>query len=206
MTAKTNRRAALGRGLSALIPDNILDNELPAEGATLQLIEIDRIKPNPEQPRSVFVEGALDQLADSIRAHGVLTPLLVRRDERGVGFILIAGERRLRASGMAGLDKVPVWIREETTAREQLELALVENIQREDLDPIETALAYRRLVEEFGLTQAEVARRIGKDRATVANSMRVLRLPEFALDALRDGRITVGHAKALLPLPDNKSL
>ena len=135
----------------------------------------------------------------------MLTPLPVLRDDRG-GYVLIAGERRLRASGLAGLAEVPVWVREDVGTLEQLELALVENIQREDLDPIETAESYRRLVEEFGLTQEAVARRVGKDRATVANAIRLLKLPEFVLVEVRSGRISAGHAKALLPLRDEAQL
>lgn len=201
-----NRPAALGRGLSALIPSDLLDG--PADGAprgALRMIPLDRIAPNPEQPRIVFKGAALEELAESIREHGILTPLLVRRGENGQ-YVLIAGERRLRASGLAGLVEVPCWVREDVGSREQLELALVENIQREDLDPIETAESYRRLCEEFGLTQEAVARRVGKDRATVANAIRLLRLPDFALAELRVGRISAGHAKALLGLPDDDLL
>lgn len=201
-------RPALGRGLSALIPSEILDApSLPgfdpgASKGALRMIRLDRIQPNPEQPRFFFAGPALEELAESIREHGVLTPLLVRRGADG-GYVLIAGERRLRASGLAGLEEVPCWVREDVSSKEQLELALVENIQREDLDPIETAESYRRLCEDFGMTQEQVARRVGKDRATVANSIRILRLPDFALGELRAGRISAGHAKALLSLPDD---
>ncbi len=202
----------LGRGLAAIIPDNLFDDDDgPLSSATsahdaLRMIPIDRIKPNPEQPRMTFSGQGLEQLAESVRTHGVLTPLLVRRDERGQGYILIAGERRLRASGLAGLEEVPCWVREQLSSREQLELALVENIQREDLDPIETAESFQRLVTEFGLTQAEVARRVGKDRATVANAIRLLRLPQPALAEVRGGRISAGHGKALLGLADDQQL
>jgi len=203
-------RPTLVRGVSALIPDDLLVDPEPASRGALRVVPIDRIQPNPEQPRMRFSGVALEQLAESIKTHGVLTPLLVRRvsDGEGTGerYVLIAGERRLRASGLAGLDEVPVCIREDVASRAQLELALVENLQREDLDPIETATSYQRLVEEFGLTQAEVARRVGKDRATVANAIRLLRLPEFALIELRAGRITAGHAKALLGLDDDEVL
>ena len=206
-------RSPLGRGLSALIPDNLFDDERmePANrkhGANqaLRMVPIHEIKPNPEQPRMTFSGQGLEQLAESIRTHGVLTPLLVRRNDRGQGFILIAGERRLRASGLAGLEDVPCWVREQIGSREQLELALVENIQREDLDPIETAESYHRLVNEFGLTQAEVARRVGKDRATVANAIRLLRLPMRALAEVRQGRVSAGHGKALLGLADEQQL
>ncbi len=197
------RSKTLGRGLSALIPQDILDAPTGKDSrGALRMIRIDRITPNPEQPRIWFSGPALEELAESIREHGVLTPLLVRRSDRGE-FVLVAGERRLRASGLAGLEEVPCWVRDDVGSKEQLELALVENIQREDLDPIETAESYRRLCADFGMTQEQVARRVGKDRATVANAIRLLRLPAFALTELRSGRITAGHAKAMLALPED---
>jgi ParB family chromosome partitioning protein len=204
-------RSSLGRGLAAIIPENLFEEEsfgTNAEGnsSALRLIDIERVRPNPEQPRMTFSGQALEQLAESVRTHGVLTPLLVRRDERGQGYVLIAGERRLRAAGLAGLERVPCWVREHLSSREQLELALVENIQREDLDPVEAAESYHRLVHDFGLTQAEVARRVGKDRATVANAIRLLRLPQRALAEVRQGRISAGHGKALLGLSDDQQL
>ncbi len=204
-------RSPLGRGLAAIIPNNLFDDETfgtKADGtaSALRLVDIDRVHPNPEQPRMTFSGSALEQLAESVRTHGVLTPLLVRRDDRGQGYVLIAGERRLRAAGMAGLEQVPCWVREHLSSREQLELALVENIQREDLDPIEAAESFSRLVNDFGLTQAEVARRVGKDRATVANAIRLLRLPQRALVEVRQGRISAGHGKALLGLADDQQL
>ncbi len=198
------KRSSLGRGLAAIIPDNVLnqDDRPDRSGEALRMIPIDRIRPNPEQPRMTFQGQALEQLAESIRTHGVLTPLLVRREDNGNGYVLVAGERRLRATGLAGLEEVPCWVRDHLSTQDQLELALVENIQREDLDPIETAESYHRLVSAFNLTQAEVARRVGKDRATVANAIRLLRLPAFALAELRAERITAGHGKALLSLND----
>jgi ParB family chromosome partitioning protein len=200
-------RPSLGRGLAALIPERFFDEPSPNGGReALQMVPLDRIKVNPLQPRLTFDGAALEQLAESIRTHGIITPLLVRRDERGDGFVLIAGERRLRASGMAGLELVPVCVRDDVGSREQLELALVENIQREDLDAIETAESYHRLCEEFGLTQADVARKVGKDRATVANAIRLLKLPPFALEDLRAGKISAGHGKALLSLSDDEVL
>jgi ParB family chromosome partitioning protein len=199
-------RAPLGRGLAALIPSDILDSPRSQQEQGIIMAPLDKIRPNPENPRIRFSETALNQLAESIRNHGVITPLLVRRSSSGDGFILVAGERRLRASGLAGLEEVPVWVRDDISSLVQLELALIENIQREDLDPIETAEAYRRLVEEFGMTQAAVARRVGKDRATVANAIRLLRLPESALIELRNGGISAGHGKALLALPDDDQL
>lgn len=200
----------LGRGLAAIIPDDIREAPTPrarkSDREILRRIPLDQIRPNPEQPRLTFHGAALEQLAESIREHGVITPLLVRKDDRGHGYILIAGERRLRASGLAGMEDVPCWVRDSMSDEEQLLLALVENIQREDLDAIETAESYRRLVETFGLTQAQVAERVGKDRATVANAIRLLRLPTFAIEALRSGEISAGHGKALLALPDDATL
>lgn len=198
-------RRGLGRGLSALIPDDFLDTAPGASREALCRVPLDQVRPNPEQPRTRFSAESLEALAESMRTHGIITPLLVQRGERG-GYVLVAGERRLRAAGLAGLEEVPVIVREDLTTREHLELALVENLQREDLDPIETARAYQRLVDEFGLTQDEVARRVGKDRATVANAIRLLKLPDFALAALREGRITAGHGRALLACRDEATM
>jgi ParB family chromosome partitioning protein len=202
-------QSRLGRGLAALIPSDILESPgrpakiaVTGERGALRMVPLDQVRPNPEQPRMRFNANELESLASSISEHGVITPLLVRADEQG-GYILIAGERRLRASGLAGLDEVPVWVHDSLSSSAQLLLALVENIQREDLDALETALAYQRLIEDFKLTQGEVARRVGKDRTTVANAIRLLRLPEFALTELRAGGITAGHAKALLSLTDD---
>lgn len=201
-------RSRLGRGLAALIPSDILDTPgtMPTgrrseSMGALRMVPLDQVRPNPEQPRVRFNTAELESLAGSISEHGVITPLLVRRGENG-GYILIAGERRLRAAGLAGRDEVPVWVREEVGNQEQLLLALVENIQREDLDPVETASAYQRLIEDFRMTQDQVARRVGKDRTTVANSVRLLKLPNVAMGALRQGDISSGHAKALLSLSD----
>ncbi len=200
----------LGRGLAAIIPVDVMEaGRSPNRSVDrdfLRRIPLDRIRPNPEQPRLTFNGPALEQLAESIRAHGVITPILVRRDDHGEGYILIAGERRLRASGLAGMEEVPCWVRDSMDAQDQLLLALVENLQREDLDAIETAESYRRLVEDFGMTQAKVAERVGKDRATVANAIRLLRLPSFAIEELRAGTISAGHGKALLALADDNQL
>lgn len=191
----------LGRGLASLIPDGALEGGGGAsEGSTLRIVPLDEIRPNPEQPRQVFDNADLEALAASIRTHGVLSPLVVRRHEGR--YVLIAGERRLRAAGLAGLEEVPVVVREADQPSEQLELALVENLQRTDLDPVEAARGFDRLVREYGYTQDEVARRVGKDRSTVANAIRLLKLPEFVLQALRENRISAGHARALLPLDD----
>src|SRR5262249_40579328 len=170
------------------------------EGDQLREIDIDRILPNSHQPRKTFDEGALGELADSIREHGVVQPIVVRPLDDGF-FQLIAGERRWRASQRAGLSRVPAVVRE-AAENDVLELALIENLQREDLNPIEEAQAYERLITEFGLTQEEVARRVGKNRATVANMLRLLRLPPEVQQWLREDRLTTGHAKALLSLSD----
>ena len=205
-------RPRLGRGLAALIPSDILDSPgrpqrsyQATERGALRMVPLDQIRANPEQPRLRFNAHELESLASSIAENGVITPLLVRSDDNG-GYILIAGERRLRASGLAGLDEVPVWVHDKVTSRQQLVLALVENIQREDLDPLEMGVAYQRLIEEFGLTQAQVARRVGKDRTTVANAVRLLKLPDYVAAELRSGVISAGHAKALLSLADDSRM
>lgn len=190
----------LGRGLASLIPDAALGGEDDAPKLTLRHVPLDEIVPNPEQPREHFDPDELAALADSIREHGILTPLVVRRSEGR--YVLIAGERRLRAAGLAGLSEVPVVLREAPGAREQLELALVENLQRADLDAVEMAKGYERLAKDFGLKQDAIAERVGRDRATVANTMRLLKLPDFALESLRDGRISPGHGRALVGLAD----
>lgn len=191
----------LGRGLASLIPESALDTaESPTRRSSLRNVPLDEIRPNPEQPRVHFAAADLESLADSIRTHGILNPLVVRRAEGR--YILIAGERRLRAAGLAGLAEVPVVVRDAPDAKVQLELALVENLQRADLDPVECAKGYQRLADDFGLRQDQIAQRVGKDRSTVANAMRLLKLPDFVLEAMRAQRITAGHARALVPLAD----
>ncbi|HTZ73858.1 MAG TPA: ParB/RepB/Spo0J family partition protein [Candidatus Aquilonibacter sp.] len=172
---------------------------IPAEG--LLQIDIDLIDPSPYQPRTHFREQALEELAQSIRASGIIQPLVVRRV--GNRYQLIAGERRWRAAQRAPIGRVPVVLRDvpEETA---LEMALVENLQREDLNPIEQARAFERLIEEFSLTQEEVAERTGKDRATIANALRLLKLEETIQDMLEEGRLSAGHARALLAINDPK--
>ncbi|MEO6397831.1 MAG: ParB/RepB/Spo0J family partition protein [Tepidiformaceae bacterium] len=170
-------------------------------GAPDQL-DIDLISPNPEQPRTHFEPEKLRELADSIREHGVIQPLIVTRDADG-GYRLIAGERRLQAARLSGLETVPVVIREATDAQ-MLELALIENIQRADLNAVEEAMAYRRLIEEYGLTQEEAAKKVGKSRTAVANSMRLLQLEGEIRRSLVSGEITEGHARALLGLPEGR--
>ena len=197
-------RKALGRGLDALIPGagrSLPSSELISEQApTDLLVAIDKIRPNPRQPRIEFDEGALAELVTSIRTQGVIQPLLVRRRPDG-DYELVAGERRLRAAERAGLTHVPVFAREISDA-ESLELALVENIQRDDLLPLEEATAYQRLINEFGHTQEEVAERVGKSRPAVANALRLLRLPESIKQDLTRGRLTAGHARVLLSIDD----
>lgn len=184
--------SALGRGLSSLIPQRAV-----SESAIVD-VPLARVRPNPYQPRRHIDDAGLEELAASIREHGVLQPILVT--ETLDGYQLIAGERRVRASRLAGLERIPALVRQ-LAARDQLEVALVENIQRSDLDPIEEALAYRQLIDEFGLTQERVAERVGKARATVANTLRLLELHADVQAAIGDGRLTEGHGRALAGLP-----
>jgi len=172
----------------------------PTEGFVQ--VDIDLIDPSPFQPRTTFREQALDELSRSIQSSGIIQPLVVRRT--GARFELIAGERRWRAAQLAGLQRVPAILRS-VPDEMALEMTLVENLQREDLNPIEQARAFQRLSEEFGLTQEEVAERTGKDRATVANAVRLLRLEEFIQDLLEEGRISAGHGRALLAIPEPKA-
>jgi ParB family chromosome partitioning protein len=186
-----NKRG-LGRGLGAL-----LSSDATGEGESLVEIRLDQIEPNPFQPRKAFDKQALDELAASIKASGMIQPVVVRRT--GPGYQLIAGERRWRAARAAGLERIPAIVRDATDV-ETLELALVENLLREDLNPIEEAEAYQKLLSEFGWTQEELAQRVGRDRSSVSNAIRLLRLPEPIQDDLRAGRLTMGHARALLSL------
>ena len=185
------RPASLGRGLDALIPRAASTTPVPAD------IPIDRIERNPYQPRTVFEVDQLDQLRASIAAHGVLQPILVT--ETLEGYRLIAGERRVRAAQLAGLTRIPAIVRQ-AAGREQLELALVENLQRADLNAVEEAHAYRQLVDEFGLSHDQIAVRVGRARSTVANTIRILELAQPTLDAIGTGRISAGHGRALLGL------
>jgi ParB family chromosome partitioning protein len=188
-------KGGLGRGLSALIPTS-------ADG--VQQVDIDLVAPNPEQPRRRIASDELAELSESIREHGIIQPLLVTRvpSEGGAAsYQLIAGERRLQAARLAGLARVPVLVREATEI-ERLELALVENLQRADLAPLDEAQAFRRLIDEFGLTQDEAARRVGKGRVAVANAMRLLGLDEQSRARLASGEISAGHARALLGAAD----
>src|SRR5947207_8672519 len=188
------QRKALGRGLSALLGTPDLETD------QLREIDIDRILPNSHQPRKNFDEDALNELSNSIREHGLVQPVVVRPLDDGF-FQLIAGERRWRAAQRAALVRIPAVIRE-ANEHDVLELALIENLQRQDLNPIEEAQAYERLIVDFGMTQEEVARRVGKNRTTIANMLRLLRLPPEVQQWLRENRISTGHAKALLSLSD----
>ncbi len=189
------RRGGLGKGLDALIPGG--ESRLPSDG--IAMLPVEAIRPNPRQPRSHFSAEALEELAASIREHGVIQPLVVTQDAEGKGYILIAGERRLQAAKLAGLARVPAVVRE-ASEQQLLELALIENVQRADLNPLETAEAYRQLHEEFGLSHDEIARRVGKSRVAVSNTLRLLKLAPRVREALLEGRISEGHARALLGL------
>ena len=191
------RKGGLGKGLDALFIDNTTDN-----GAVT--LRISEIEPNRSQPRKEFDESALADLADSIREHGVIQPLLVRPLPTG-GSQLVAGERRWRASRMAGLGEVPVVIRE-LSDHEAMELALIENLQRQDLNPMEEALGYRSLMEEYQMTQEEVAKAIGKSRPAIANSLRLLALPQQVVDLIREGKLSAGHGRALLALEEESAI
>ena len=188
------QRKALGRGLSALLGTPEVETD------QLREIDIDRILPNSRQPRKNFNEDGLNELADSIRERGIVQPIVVRALEDGF-FQLIAGERRWRAAQRAGLLRIPAVIRE-ADEHASLEIALIENLQREDLNPIEEAQAYERLIVDFGMTQEEVARRVAKNRTTVANMLRLLRLPLEVQQWLKEDRLSTGHAKVLLSLSD----
>ena len=192
MTVRPERSQSLGRGLASLIPQRSPGQPVTIEVATA------RVRPNPNQPRKRFDPDGLASLTASIAEHGVLQPILVT--ETVDGYQLVAGERRLRAAQAAGLERIPAVVRQ-LADRDQLELALVENLQREDLDPLETADAYRQLIEEFGLSQDEVAVRVGRARSTVANTLRLLDLAPGVQAAVADSRLTEGHGRALGGLP-----
>lgn len=188
-------RKALGRGLSALLSDSMSQNATN-DGVDFLEVDIDLIEPNPEQPRTHFDEVKLEELAQSIRANGLVQPLLVRRIPGG-RYQLVAGERRWRASQRAGLRKVSAVIRE-IENDQLLPLALIENIQRQELNPVEEAISYQKLIQDYGLTQDELARQVGKDRSSIANHLRLLKLPSDLQRMLEDGRLSMGHARALL--------
>ena len=220
------KKSALGKGLNALLPEDQDEqasgdgegstDEAPEEQSQLYQFEdgtrllgrvaevaVERIRPNPYQPRQEFEEGALDELAASIEQIGIIQPITVRALGDGE-FEIISGERRLRAARRAGMEHLPAFIRE-ADSEEMLEMALVENVQREELNPIEIALGYQRLVEECDLTQEEVAERVSKSRATVSNFLRLLRLPPRIQAALRDKQVSMGHARALIAMDDDEA-
>lgn len=189
------KKGGLGKGLDALF----MDNETVDSGGVVTL-RLSQIEPNRDQPRKIFSEEALNELADSIREHGVLQPLLVRPLPGG-NYQLVAGERRWRASRMAGLQEVPVVIRE-MDEEQAMEIALIENLQREDLNAIEEATGYKQLMERYGMTQEQVAKRVGKSRPAIANALRLLNLPQKVMDMVGEGEVSPGHARALLAFDD----
>ncbi|MDI6890557.1 MAG: ParB/RepB/Spo0J family partition protein [Thermodesulfovibrionales bacterium] len=182
-------KTALGKGLEALIPE---------KGEEVVYLDIDRIFPGEQQPRKAFRDESLQELAASIKEKGVLQPVIVSREGDGT-FRLVTGERRLRAAALAGLKKIPALIRN-VASKDSLEIALIENIQREDLNPIETAEAFSRLITDFNLTQEELSDKVGKDRATIANYLRLLKLPEEVKSLIYNGSLSMGHAKAILTI------
>ncbi len=195
------KKSGLGKGLDALFFDND-SGEKQDSGA--MMVRLSEIEPNKGQPRKTFDENALAELADSIREHGIIQPLLVRKLSNG-GYQLVAGERRWRASRMIGLDEVPVVVKD-LSDTEVMELGLIENLQREDLNPLEEAAGYKELMATYGLTQDQVAKRVGKSRSAIANSLRLLNLPEQVRPYLMNGELTMGHAKALLGLSSEAAM
>jgi ParB family transcriptional regulator, chromosome partitioning protein len=199
------QKKVLGRGLGALIPSKPVAEApaAPVPGSGLAEVPISQIAPNPYQPRKTFNEASIEELANSVREHGIIQPLVVTRtgDNR---YRLIAGERRFRAAQKAGLDTVPVVIKEAMQDALTLQVALIENIQREDLNPIEEALAYHQLHEEFHLTQEEISKQVGKERSTVANFLRLIKLPDSVKKLLASGQLSMGHARAILAVDSAK--
>ncbi len=212
-SSSPRRRRGLGRGLGALIagspaasPEQASTLMAQAEAGGIRMLPVDAIQPNPHQPRSHFDPEALEELAASIAEHGIIQPLIVTRaTDSPEGYWLVAGERRWRAARLAGLTEVPAILRE-ATPQQLLEWALVENLQRADLNPLEEATAYQTLMQEFGLTQAQVAERVGRSRSAVANTVRLLALPPRVQEALANGAISAGHARALLALPTPQAM
>ena len=216
--ANKKKTPGLGRGLGALIPQAgqgntssapsrpsaVAEKESVSDKGSVLELAVDKIETNPDQPRRVFSHAELEELMESIKEHGIIQPIVVTPSSGGK-YGLVAGERRYRASKMLGLDKVPVVVREVNSDQDRLVLALIENIQREDLNPIEEARAYERLSDEFGFTQEQISKSVGKGRSTVANTIRLLGLPEEIQSAISAGVIPAGSARAILALPDNKS-
>ncbi len=195
-----SKRRGLGRGLSSLIPPGEPEQQ---DESGLLMVPVTSISPNPLQPRAEIDDDSLTDLSASIREHGLIQPLVVRKDEQG-GYTLIVGERRWRAAQMAGLNELPVVVKE-ASSQDMLELALIENIQRADLNPIEEARAYQQLIDDFYLTQEDVAGRVGKSRPTIANTLRLLNLPVNIQAAVMAGKISGAHARALLPLETDEA-
>ncbi len=196
MSARAARKSGLGKGIGALLSENSV---AAGNGESVMMISIDDIKPNKDQPRTNFNEEKLEELAESIREHGVIQPLIVRKS--GKGYELVAGERRWRASRMAELKEVPCIVRE-LTEEENVLIAMIENLQREDLDPIEEAYGLERMMKVYGMTQEQVAKSVSKSRPHISNSIRLLKLPDTIKSMLSKGEITTGHAKALLSVKD----
>jgi len=201
---------ALGRGLSSLIPEKKSTASFgmkqdPRHKESVLNIELSKIEPNPYQPRKHFKEDALKDLAESIKEHGILQPIVVSEVGEGENkkYQIIAGERRFRASKLAGLSAIPAILKNSKSGKEQLELAILENVQREDLTPMEKAFSYKQLADEFGMTNTEIGERVGKSRSVVSNTIRLLDLPEEVKTALEAGEITENHARAILSLPDD---
>ena len=199
------QRKALGRGLSALLGDQGVSQEMPSEGTQRSApsrIPIDLIDPNPQQPRTIFRDGELDELASSLRQHGVIQPVLLRPSPKSSArYEIVAGERRWRAAQRAGLRELPAVVRD-LDDKQLLELAIIENIQRVDLDPIEEAKGYKQLIDNFEYTQAELAEIIGKSRSHLANTLRLLSLPDQIIDLVQAGKLSAGHARALINAAD----
>ncbi len=198
------KKSGLGRGLDALIPGWEETRSAPSSENVIQ-VAVTSISPNPQQPRKQFDDEQLEDLASSIREHGIIQPLILIQGSTSNRYSLIAGERRLRAAKLAGLTEVPAIVRT-VTEQEQLEFAIIENVQREDLNPLERARAYQSLLESFSLTHDDIARRVGKSRVSVTNTLRLLNLPAVAQEALLHGEISEGHARALLGLPNTRSI
>jgi len=201
-----NQKKVLGRGLGALIPQRPSEapaSPPPASSTGLLMVPVEQIAPNPFQPRKTFNESSIEELARSVAQHGIVQPLVVTRAGEN-RYKLIAGERRYRAAQKAGLTTVPVVVKEMMGEGDALQIALIENIQREDLNPIEEALAYHQLHDEFALTQEEISKRVGKERSTVANFLRLLKLPDSVKKLLASGQLSMGHARALLAVESPK--
>ncbi len=191
-----NKKRALGRGLASLIP--AIDEPFDSSKKEFFLCDIEKLVPNTYQPRKIFSQESLDELVESIRVHGIIQPLIVRR--RDGNYEIIAGERRWRAAVRAGLTQVPVVVKDVEGDSPSLEMAIIENVQREDLNCIEEAIAYQQLIDEFKLSQEDIAQRVGKNRATIANILRLLKLPVQIREDITNGKLTMGHARALLSL------